>query len=125
MSNIKNPLDEFGQFIIKNMRDKGIDNYDKLEQGFWKSPSLQSIQEELKQFDEKQLAIIRKCVGSSIDTAIHDFLFALQVSTDLSQGVELIVDGVNIAELSDGLHGEPFGEDGWYAKYSAYGENFE
>lgn len=125
MSDANNLLDKFGRFIVENMRDKGIDNYDKLAKGLWKTPSLQSLQEDLKQFDENQLSIIRQCVGSSIDTAIHDFLFALQESTDLGQGIEVIVDKTNIAELSDGLHGEPFGEDGWYAKYSAYGEPFE
>ena len=125
MSDIINPLDKFGKFIVKNMRDKGIDNYDKLVKGIWKTPFLQALQEDLRQFDEKQLSIIRQCIGSSIDTAIHDFLFAMQESADLGQGVEIIVDKTNIVEISDGLHGEPFGEDGWYAKYSTYGDQFE
>lgn len=125
MSDVNSPLDRFGKFIVENMRDKGIDNYDRLANGSWKTPSLQALQEDLKQFDERQLSIIRQCVGSSIDTAIHDFLFALQESTDLEQGVEVIVDKTNVAKVSDGLHGEPFGEDGWYLKYSAYGEPFE
>lgn len=125
MSDINNPLDKFGRFIVENMRDKGIDYYDKLTQGFWKVPSLQSLQEELKQFDEKQLSIIRQCIVSTLDDAIHDFLFALQVSSDLDRGIQVIVDGQNVAELSDGLNGEPYAEDGWYDKYSSFGENGE
>ena len=123
MSDINNPLDKFGKFIVENMRDKGIEYYDKLALGLWKAPSLQSLQEDLKQFDEKQLSIIRRCIVSTIDDAMHDFLFALQASSDLNHGIQVTINEQNVAELSDGLNGEPYTEDGWYAKYSSFGEN--
>lgn len=123
MSDLENPLDKFGEFIVENMRDKGIGFYDKLAQGSWKAPSLKLLQENLQQFDEKQLSIIRQCIVLSIDNAIHDFLFALQESSDMNDKVQVIVDGQNIVKLSDGLNGEPYTEDGWYSKYSSFGEN--
>lgn len=123
MSDLENPLDKFGEFIVENMRDKGIEFYDKLSQGSWKAPSLKLLQEDLNKFDEKQLSIIRQCIISSIDTAIHDFLFALQESSDMNEEVKVIVDGQNIGKLSDGLSGEPYTEDGWYSKYSSFGKN--
>lgn len=122
MSKINSPLDKFGEFIVKNMRDKGIDNYNKLVNRTYNAPELKELQDDLKQFNESQLSIIKQCVIESIDTAIHDFLFALQESTDLEHGIEILVDKTNIAKLSDGLNGELFSEEGWYAKYSKYEE---
>lgn len=123
MSNLENPLDKFGEFIVENMRDKAIEFYDKLAQGSWKATSLKLVQEDLMKFDEKQLSVIRQCIISSIDTAIYDFLFALQESSDINEEVKVIVDGQNIGTLSDGLSGEPYTKDGWYSKYSSFGEN--
>ncbi len=72
-----------------------------------------------------QPTLRRQCIVSTLDDAIHDFLFALQVSCDLNRGIQVIVNGQNVAELSDGLNGEPYTEDGWYARYSSFGENGE
>ena len=33
----------------------------------------------------------------------------------------MIVDGKSVADLTDGLHGELFTEEGWLSKYSAFG----
>ena len=123
MLDTNNPLDKFGKFIVENMRDKGIEFYENLAQGLWKAPSLKLLQEELKQFDEEQLSIIRQCIVSSIDNSVHDFLFALQESSDMNNDVQIVIDGHNIGELSDGLQGELYTEDGWYSKYSDFGEN--
>jgi hypothetical protein len=38
------------------------------------------------------------------------------------EGIALLVDGKNLVELSDGLHGESLGADGWNARFSKYGE---
>jgi hypothetical protein len=123
MSDINNPLNKFGEFIVENMRDRGIGFYDKLSKGLWKAPSLKLLQEELKQFDEEQLAIIRQCIVASIDNSVHDFLFALQESSDMDNDVQVVVDGHNVGKLSDGLQGELYTEDGWYSKYSSFGED--
>lgn len=120
MCDINNPLDKFGEFIVENMRDKGINHYDDLVQDLLKADYLKLLQEGLKQFDENQLYIIRKCVVSSIDNAMHDFLFALQENSDLNNDIQILVNGENIIDLSDGLSGELYTEDGWYAKYSKY-----
>jgi hypothetical protein len=123
MSDINNPLNKFGEFIVENMRDRGIEFYDKLSKGLWKAPSLKLLQEELKQFDEEQLSIIRQCIVASIDNSVHDFLFALQESSDMDNDVQVVVDGHNVGKLSDGLQGELYTEDGWYSKYSSFGED--
>lgn len=115
-------LDDFGEFIVQQMRDKGIEFYDKLEKGSWRAPSLMAIQESLNMFEEEQLVILRKCVIETLDTALHDFLFALQENHENEGTVQLLVNSEDIAGLSDGLNGELFSEDGWISKYSKYRE---
>jgi hypothetical protein len=37
----------------------------------------------------------------------------------------LFVDGIEVAKLSDGLHGEIFGDEGWIVRYSKYPSDLE
>jgi hypothetical protein len=48
------------------------------------------------------------------------FFSLLQDAHDRKLGVEVSVDGTSIAEVSDGLQGEPYGERGWIRRYSEY-----
>jgi hypothetical protein len=115
------PLDKFGQFVMSNLRDRGIDFFDTLAKGGWKAPALKGLQEDLARMTNAQRSVVRRSVVRALDAAIHDFLFALQESRDRKEGVECSVDGENVAGLSDGLQGEPFGRHGWQAKHSKHG----
>ena len=118
----RDPLDKFGTFLMRNLRDRAIDNYDRLAQGQWKAPKLQALQQDLAAMTEDQRRIVRDCVVNALDVGLHDFLFALQERADFENDIQVMVDGKNLAEISDGLQGELFGEDGWLARFSAYGE---
>ena len=118
----RDPLDKFGTFLMRNLRDRAIDNYDRLAQGQWKAPKLQALQQDLAAMTEDQRRIVRDCVVDALDVGLHDFLFALQERADFENDIQVMVDGKNLAEISDGFQGELFGEDGWFARFSAYGE---
>jgi hypothetical protein len=120
----KTDLDTFGKFLVDNLRDKGISHAEWLIDGRWKAPALQDIQSGLSSLSAAQKETVRKAVISTIDSAIHDFLFALQEQADFDNTIQILVNGNNIVELSDGIHGESFSEDGWNAKFSKY-ENME
>ena len=109
-------LDKFGQFIVEHLRDSGIDFGDILLKKQWKAPALQNIQKELGNLSDHQKTIIHKAIVLTIDHAIHDFLFALQETDD----IQISVNGKNIVELSDGIHGESYTEDGWNARFSKF-----
>jgi hypothetical protein len=116
----KQSLDIFGEFLVKNLRDKGIGNAETLLSNKSKSPSNLKIQTEIGQFNEPQKDLIKEIVIKSIDVAIHDFLFSLQELTDFENNIQISVNGKNIVELSDGIHGESYSENGWNAKFSEY-----
>ncbi len=121
--NDENELDSFGKILMEGLRDSSIHYFDRLSQGKWKAPALQTLQTDLKTFNEEQISIVRRALISSIDTGIHDFLFKLQQQDE--EGITIVVNGKNLADISDGLHGELFTEDGWYQRFSEYGENQE
>jgi hypothetical protein len=68
--------------------------------------------------------IVRHMVVSAVDSCIHDFLKNLD---DLGyDGATLIVDGVDVLEpVRHELHGYPLTDEGWFARFSRYGERGE
>ncbi|MFI4860575.1 MAG: hypothetical protein ACIAXF_07845 [Phycisphaerales bacterium JB063] len=118
-------LDKFGGLITQEMRDKALDFFEDAVQDKLRAPSLRGFQDELASLSDQQLALVRRAVMLSLDHGIHDFLFALVKSHDSEQGIEVRVDGLNIVELSDGLHGEPWTREGWIARLGRYPESNE
>ena len=115
-------LSTFGALVAQKLRDPAIDRFENLNKGNRKAPGLKDLQAKLLALDPEAKDIVRRCVVSAIDAAVHDFLFCLQEGEFDGRSIEVLVDGENIAESSDGLHGEIFGESGWFSKFSAYGE---
>jgi hypothetical protein len=119
------PLDKFGKFFVENFRDKSLDYLQTMFDGEWKAPELQSLQEKVCKLSPAQQATIRELVEALLTGAMHDVLFVLQEYHDCQQGIEIMVDGRPVAGLSDGLHGEIFGEDGWIFRYSKFPSDAE
>lgn len=116
-------VDKFGEFIITRLRDHSIDHFNGLAEGLWKAPALQELQADLATLNEEQMHIVRRCVLSTVDAGLHDLLSGLVEAHEEEEGIEVFVDGENIAELSDGLNGEQFSDKGWIAKFGAYSEH--
>jgi hypothetical protein len=113
-------LNKFGEFLVQNLRDSGINFAEGLLKNHWKTPELLNLQNEIQALSSNQKNIVRQVVVATIDSAIHDFLFAIVEQADFDNDIQIIVDNKNIVELSDGLHGEPYSKDGWYARFSKY-----
>jgi hypothetical protein len=125
MSDERASLDKFGSFLMEHLRDRALADLDRLAAAEGKAPSVQALQKDLASLSEPQRAVVRRCVSTCIDSAIHDFLFKLQERADFEDDVQVFVDGRNVVALSDGVHGELFGEKGWQARFSRYGERPE
>jgi hypothetical protein len=118
-------LDHFGVFLASHLRDRAIEGFDLLAKGQWKAPALQALQADLADLSPAQREIARRAVIECIDGAIHDLLFALQEQADFENRITVSVDGLDVVKASDGIHGEPYGEEGWYARFSKYGPHPE
>ena len=114
-------LEKFGEFVVATFRDTAIDKIDGLLIGRWKAPGLLALQADLANMTTEEHLIVRRCVLEVVDGSLHDFLFALHESHDGDQGIAVIVDGQNVAALSDGLQGELYSDDGWFSRFSKHG----
>jgi hypothetical protein len=114
-------LDTFGEFLVAKFRDAAIDHSDGLLASHWKAPGLQSLQADLRRLTDEQRAVVRRCVIAAVDSGLHDFLFALQEEHDAGGRIAVLVDGRPVAAESDGLHGEPYSAEGWFARFSKHG----
>jgi hypothetical protein len=118
-------LDKFGELVVTQLRDRALEFFDMLAAGKWKAPRLLTLQDELAGLSDEQRRIVRRCVVDAVDVGMHDFLFALVTAHDFDEGIEVLVDGENVVELSDQLNGEQFGENGWIARFGKYSQSGE
>ena len=116
-------VDKFGALLMCQLRDNSIIHFDRLASQQHKAPVLLDLQRRIAKLPEEVQAVVRDCVISSVDAGIHDFLFALVESHDADRGIAVVVDGTNIADASDGLHGEQFTDDGWITRFGAFDQN--
>jgi hypothetical protein len=115
------PLDIFGKLVTERLRARAIEKVEALSCGRLKAPSLQALQAELASMGSNEREVVRRCLVSAVDGAIHDFLYSLQEGEYDGASVQVLVGGSNVNELSDGLHGEPYGDDGWITRFSKFG----
>jgi hypothetical protein len=113
-------LDKFGEFYVRNLCDKMLQDIDMLLSGSWKAPAVLNLQNKLAELPEDSRDLIREVAEHMVVTGMHDFLFALQEQADDDGSIRLTVDGVEVAKESDGMHGEIFSDEGWIARFSQY-----
>ncbi|EFP97769.1 hypothetical protein [Vibrio caribbeanicus] len=118
-------LEKFGQILMTEVRDKAIEKYEMIVSGRMKSAAAIEFNKQLSALSDDQLSLIREVVVNSIDDAIHNFLWVIEQHED---HVELIcsegASKANMNDISDGLSGEIYTENGWIALFSKYKENY-
>ena len=113
-----NPMEKFGKFFVENCRDKALDHLRLILDGHWKTPELQRLQNKASSLSPELKATVYELADELLTQAMTDLLFAFHMSHDNNLGIEIMVDGKPIANLSDGLHGNLFGKEGWIVRYS-------
>jgi len=110
-------LNKFGEFIVQTLRDRMFDDLERYLSGSSKAPAAQKLQGQLSGFTDEQKQVLRDLVEELTTIGMHDLLFAV---SDSGGEVRILVDGQDVAKLSDGLHGEIFGDEGWIVRFSKY-----
>jgi len=120
MSNIEK-IDVFGSNLMNSVRDRSIKRVDDILLGDVKAKSLIELHQSLKSFDSHQIDSIRTVIIETIDNVIFNTLSMLEENRNnlklqiLDQGID-----TNLVDISDGLPGELFSDDGWIARFSKY-----
>lgn len=109
-----NSLDLFGKHLIEETRDRTFNTIMKMFNGSMKGVTAQKINQLSSVFSHDQINAINSIILISIDYSLGNLL------TMVEQNDEIVVlcDGENIKELSDGLSGELYTEDGWIERFS-------
>lgn len=107
-------LSIFGEMLIKDVRDRSIREYDMIISGKMKDEDSQKIHEEIKAMGEKEYQLIDKIIPRIVDLTMHNMLRMIEENESL----EMMVEKESIDEISDGLAGELYTEDGWIQRFS-------
>lgn len=133
MDREREAVELFGQFLMEHLRDRAIKNFEdklqgKLQPSPWLAPPPYILKQQavLATLSAEQQEAVRQCVYQAIDGGIHDFLFQVEEAGANGIGgtgehdLQILVNGVALAGVTDGLHGLLFENDGWQAMYSAF-----
>lgn len=113
------PLAVFGQVFIQQVRDNALFVFGRTVTGHMKGERAQEMRQQLKSFSPEQMAVVKDLVYQMVDTCLHHTLFMFQEHPEwvISQP-DAGIGSLN--ELSDGLAGELYTEDGWIEQFSKY-----
>lgn len=108
-----------GKLIMEKARDDSISClFDEIKGNINSYQGIR-IRELLTNFNKEQIEIIIKLVPTVVDTSLHYFLDMIDSSDEIKL---LFKEGdlnyIDIKELSDGLAGELYSDEGWIAKFS-------
>ncbi len=109
-----NCLNEFGKVFIKEVRDRTIRLFNKKVQGVMKDKESQLLFEQVNKLSEEQQLLINKIIPQFVDLSLHNMLCVFEEHDEF----QIVIDGENIADISDGLSGELYTSDGWIEKFS-------
>ena len=108
-------LEKFGELFVKEVRDNTIEMFQKMVNGNLKGLTAQTVQNKLVIFDEQQKDIILWLISKVIDQSMYNMMFLVEEYEE----IDITYEGENINEMSDGLSGELYTEDGWIQKFSS------
>ncbi|NQX63732.1 epimerase [Paenibacillus qinlingensis] len=111
-------LDTFGEILIKKVRDLTIHNWDCIIDGEMKGQRSKEIREKLSFFNDEQVGVFKELFPMVVDSTIHHLLWTLEEEDGLELFVEVDQKVNRIRDISDGLAGELYTEDGWIMRFS-------
>lgn len=112
-------LDKLGLLLMTHVRDKAILEWRMTIDGRMKGDLAERTRAVLGTFSPDQRGAVLSLIPDVVDTVLHHLLWTLEQTDDVRLGVR---HGTGIVEdvkqVSDGLPGELYSEDGWIARFS-------
>ncbi|WP_342270720.1 hypothetical protein [Rickettsia endosymbiont of Orchestes rusci] len=115
-------LERFGEIYINFVYDSALHTFKSLIEQKARAPALLPLMRNLQNFNDEQIHIIKELVMEILGSSIHYTLFMLEEYQDEMQLTMQDDTGTphSLIEISDGLCGELYTEDGWIEKYTKY-----
>jgi len=116
-------LDDFGQVLVHEIRDRAIrELFGRLTGSRDGTPSDESLRHLSSGADA---AAIQDVIVTTVDAAIAGFLFVMDDASMREEDSKFEIfspTGKSVATMSDGIHAELFGPQGWISKHSEFPE---
>lgn len=110
-------LDVFGEILMKRVRDEAIEQWEKTIQGELKSQECQRLHNLISSSGQSEM--FNDLVPKIVDTTLHHLLWTFEqnelIDINVANGDSK---QISIKEISDGLAGELYTEDGWISRFS-------
>ncbi len=113
-------LSNFGETLIKEVRDETMIEFEKIVGGLLKGETAQKLYAQISKMPLDNQEVLKKVVKRMVDLTIHNMLCLFEDSEDGWTISNPSLDVENLSELSDGLSGELYSGDGWISKYSKF-----
>ncbi len=112
---MEDALNYFGEILIREVRDRTIEEFDMIVTGNMNDVGSQNLYKKIQQMSNEHQELIKEIIPQIVDLCLDNMLCMMD---DYADDINVKVDGENISEISDGLAGELYTEDGWIQQYS-------
>ena len=107
-------LNDFGKYIIQEVRDITIDEINIIIDNNLNGEYLEEFYNVISYLFSEERNLIKNLVPRIVDTTLHYMLFMIEQHQEISLNFE----NEELKDISDGLCGELYGNDGWIRKFS-------
>ena len=114
----KAALDKFGHLLMRNVRDEAIIDWEMIIDGRMEGDLAEKIREVLRNVSETDKNVLLQLIPGVVDTVLHHLLWTTEQQSDLQVGIKIDDRIEELRNISDGLPGELYTDDGWIARYS-------
>ncbi|MHC1686063.1 MAG: hypothetical protein AB6733_24565 [Clostridiaceae bacterium] len=111
-------LDLFGKKLISEVRDETITTWDMMLNGEMRGVTAQEVKEKISIFSDEQIEVLRWIIPKITDTSLHNLLVMIEQNDEMKLEVFDGERNYDIKEISDGLEGELYTDDGWIKRFS-------
>lgn len=112
--------EDFGKKIIEEVRDRTLDYYKRLSRAEVKSQTDRDLSDRIQLLSEKERALLKEIVFLIVDMSLHNMMSFFESEPTSGWRIILHSSGIDLADISDGLCGELYSEEGWISRYSKY-----
>ena len=111
-------LDRFGQLLMKKVRDEAVTDWKMIIDGRMKGESAEKVRALLRDVSDTDKKLVLQLIPGVVDTVLHHLLLAAEQEADLQLGMKM-KDGIEeLRDISDGLPGELYSDEGWISRFS-------
>lgn len=114
----ENPeLHDFGKVLMRDVRDRSHLALRDIVAGTARAPGLRDLSERVSQWSSDDRDAALRLGEQMIDQVLCSFFAMLG---DHSEDITLTAFGKDVYEVSDGLGGELYGDEGWIHRFSEF-----